>query len=735
MDGPGPSREASSQRPQDDAMDLTMAMDVDGDAAGDLGSDQGAAGYRALALAGAYTQTQTQTMSSSPSSSSIPPLAHPFTHTTVPRRGNGRRTTSALPIPTHHKHFIANLHAESIIAAGPSAFSTEDNQPRPASDADPGRSLSPRTHPSSLPSPPRQGHSPTNPSLLSLSRPSVQLDDAGYHHRPDPLDLRPTTSPSSSLLTPSSTSCIRSARRLNPSPYLVPHTARPGYTSSSSTMASVKDVPRTTVPPHASSSTLTVEHQLLALEPPRTPSGSRKTPDAGLRSSPGSMSMAQRPGVRPSFPRARVPSARAGPSSSTRGLPTPQYSATHKRQPVYTPASPLPTAPLTPTPNMRYHQSAPAVPLVSPSPLPPGQPQASTPTPTAAGKRQPNPYQVSLDEIPKDFVLKKLVQLASKYWYAPHSADVHVIVPLKRKANPGAPSTPRTAVPPAVQRQRQARQVAEETQDLPSTQTSATWDRSLPPAIKVEPGSEGEGKPNVLTGSTTTIAHGTRDASGRRGSLPGDSQLEQCLVFPLHRDYLTTQSALFRTLLNCSAAQLPEPVPRDDSGRLVFQSPIVRGAKVLPTKAERPKALYVPLPDPASFAVILHWLYWHDADHFNHCLSKGMVTWQGVIRNIEYLSLDNEIKLLAGRWWKRWVKPTEPTERRIPSGPGLVGGKRRSASYSGKRPAVDDEDEDEQERRGSSGDEADDEDIDLEVIKAATEDGFADHVSARLGRL
>lgn len=37
-------------------------------------------------------------------------------------------------------------------------------------------------------------------------------------------------------------------------------------------------------------------------------------------------------------------------------------------------------------------------------------------------------------------------------------------------------------------------------------------------------------------------------------------------------------------------------------------------------------------------------------------MSKGTVSWQGIVKNIEFLGLDDSIKRVMGVWWRRWVK-------------------------------------------------------------------------------
>lgn len=113
-------------------------------------------------------------------------------------------------------------------------------------------------------------------------------------------------------------------------------------------------------------------------------------------------------------------------------------------------------------------------------------------------------------------------------------------------------------------------------------------------------------------------------------------------MFPLHRDYLIIQSTLLRTLLSNSSIDMvlrtsptrpsfaspratsPVPAPGSATGTpqaRSFPTPrpgpgahmkerSLKGARVLPAKDGEPVSVFLPLPDPASFGVILHWLYW-----------------------------------------------------------------------------------------------------------------------------
>jgi hypothetical protein len=60
-----------------------------------------------------------------------------------------------------------------------------------------------------------------------------------------------------------------------------------------------------------------------------------------------------------------------------------------------------------------------------------------------------------------------------------------------------------------------------------------------------------------------------------------------------------------------------------------------------------------------------------DTPTLERALSQGLATWQGLVKNIEYLGLDDSIKRVIGKWWRTWVKTdvgrqsnSEPIDRR-----------------------------------------------------------------------
>ncbi|KAJ9125828.1 hypothetical protein QFC24_002612 [Naganishia onofrii] len=192
--------------------------------------------------------------------------------------------------------------------------------------------------------------------------------------------------------------------------------------------------------------------------------------------------------------------------------------------------------------------------------------------------------------------------------------------------------------------------------------------------------------PSATNTFGASASHGPMESS----TSPTEAELDKgpkFLSFFLHRDYLVTQSTLFQKLLDpsrdASSSSAPAPMPatanpsmssfleRSGSSETARNTGVggdpvtpgtasirINGAKVLATTPGTLTTVWLPLPDPKSFGVLAHWLYWGDSSHLEEALARGHVSWQGLIKNIEYLELDNRIRRVLGSWWRRWVKVT-----------------------------------------------------------------------------
>jgi len=145
----------------------------------------------------------------------------------------------------------------------------------------------------------------------------------------------------------------------------------------------------------------------------------------------------------------------------------------------------------------------------------------------------------------------------------------------------------------------------------------------------------------------------------RRGSAPvsGGSPMR---TVRLHMEYLTTQSALFRNLLSqtnsldLSTSASGNPLHRFTPPHTTFRFPSHRTPRLLPTTTI--PTIFLPVPDPTSFPLIIHYLYFGKLEYMDRGLHAGEVQWEGIVRNVEYLGLGHEIKSFLGSWWRRWIE-------------------------------------------------------------------------------
>ncbi len=87
------------------------------------------------------------------------------------------------------------------------------------------------------------------------------------------------------------------------------------------------------------------------------------------------------------------------------------------------------------------------------------------------------------------------------------------------------------------------------------------------------------------------------------GEIPAESS------FPLHRDFLITQSTTLRRLLSANAFHdIATDAASPQTGK---NPPPGYGAYVIPTPVGRYPSVFLPVPDPGSLGVLIHWLYWY----------------------------------------------------------------------------------------------------------------------------
>jgi hypothetical protein len=130
-------------------------------------------------------------------------------------------------------------------------------------------------------------------------------------------------------------------------------------------------------------------------------------------------------------------------------------------------------------------------------------------------------------------------------------------------------------------------------------------------------------------------------------------------------DYLSAQSTFLRGLFsgaspldlintNPNAPPAFNTSPLTPSGQ--FTVPSNRLPRLLPSHPTHP-TVFLPVPDPTSFHLLVHWIYFGRTNYIEECLSQGVIQWEGVARNVEYLGLPTDIKIFLGRWYGNWLHP------------------------------------------------------------------------------
>jgi hypothetical protein len=208
----------------------------------------------------------------------------------------------------------------------------------------------------------------------------------------------------------------------------------------------------------------------------------------------------------------------------------------------------------------------------------------------------------ALADVPVEYIVDQLRNLAPHYWNRPDTADCTIVVPIPGQSMRETPESRSTSIDP-----------------------SGLGRRVTEPALRPTP----------------------------RISLK------------LHMDYLSAQSTFLRGLFsgaspldlintNPNAPPAFNTSPRTPSGQ--FTVPSNRLPRLLSSTPHHP-VVFLPVPDPSSFHLLVHWIYFGRTNYIEECLAQGVIQWEGVARNVEYLGLPTDIKVFLGRWYGNWLHP------------------------------------------------------------------------------
>jgi len=216
----------------------------------------------------------------------------------------------------------------------------------------------------------------------------------------------------------------------------------------------------------------------------------------------------------------------------------------------------------------------------------------------------------SLTGVPIEYIVGQLHNFATLYWDKPESADCTIIVPF-----PHVHSIP----------------------ELPALSSIS-----------------------ILEPSYSFGACYDNTSLGRRATQPPLNAVPR-ISLQLHVDYLSAHSSYLRGLfsgaLPLDLMYSAEP-PRSSSSSLV---PDNRLPRLMPCSPDHP-ILFLPVPDPTTFHLLVHWMYFGDFTYIQNCLLEGTIQWDGIARNVEYLGLNSDIKIFLGNWYHAWLNPDREPE-------------------------------------------------------------------------
>ncbi|KAI0807763.1 hypothetical protein C8Q74DRAFT_1188256 [Fomes fomentarius] len=168
-----------------------------------------------------------------------------------------------------------------------------------------------------------------------------------------------------------------------------------------------------------------------------------------------------------------------------------------------------------------------------------------------------------------------------------------------------------------------------------------------------------------ISSEVTTESFGLEDGSASALRNPARKSVRpQRMIMKLHMDYLCAHSSLLRGLLGgASPFELVMDAPSErlvhstsaPSPSLSRQSSTssLRFPCILPSSTCTHPVVHLPVPDPASFHHLVHYIYFGSTSFIEEALDNGELTWEGLARNVEYLQMGADVKLFLGRYWRR----------------------------------------------------------------------------------
>ncbi|KIK08249.1 hypothetical protein K443DRAFT_85427 [Laccaria amethystina LaAM-08-1] len=210
----------------------------------------------------------------------------------------------------------------------------------------------------------------------------------------------------------------------------------------------------------------------------------------------------------------------------------------------------------------------------------------------------PRPFPpLSLGDVPIEYITQQLHALAPQYWDKPETADCTIIVP------------------------------------IPHLDPSST--------------------PFDNAHSFTTSYEPQPSSAGRRATQPPLNAVPR-ISLQLHMDFLSAHSTYLRGLFSgaCPLDLMFSTTPPTSTSSI----PANRLPRLMPCSPDHP-VLFLPVPDPSSFHLLVHWMYFGDSSYIGDCLHRGIIQWEGIARNVEYLGLPSDIKVFLSHWYDTWLNP------------------------------------------------------------------------------